>query len=182
MSSYGEVVSDMKYLGYLFAKVVQKLITHSSETISDYYRRCGVEVGKNTVICCYIPISEPALVSIGNDCVLSSEVALITHDHSINKVTEKGSNLFGKIVIGDNCFIGQRSIILYGVTLPDNTIVGSGSVVVKSFSENNTIIAGNPAKRIGNWEDFKEKYEEFAAFRNELEDIVQGKLNKIVEK
>ena len=39
-------------------------------------------------------------------------------------------------------------MILPGITLGDNTIVGAGSVVTKSFPEGNCIIAGNPAKKI----------------------------------
>lgn len=46
---------------------------------------------------------------------------------------------------------------MYGVTLADNVIVGSGSVVTKSITESNVIIAGNPAKIIGYWENFSKK-------------------------
>ena len=95
------------------------------------------------------------MLEIKNDVVISSGVTFITHDHSINKVTDKGSNLFGKIEIGNNCFIGQQSIILYGVKLADNIIVGAGSVVTKSFDSSNIIIAGNPARKIGTWDEFK---------------------------
>lgn len=67
------------------------------------------------------------------------------------------SDICGKITIGDNCFIGNRAIILYGVTIPDNTIVAAGSVVTKSISESGCIVAGNPAKVIGKVEDFLAK-------------------------
>lgn len=115
-------------LGYALAKVKQKLISHSPESIAEYYRKAGMRVGKNVTICGYMPIGEPQLVEIKDDCVISSEVDFITHDYSIYKVTNKGSNLFGKISIGKNCFIGQRSTILYGVELADNIIVGGGAV------------------------------------------------------
>ena len=127
-------------------------------------------------------IAEPFLVTIGDDCVISSDVAFVTHDYSINKVTNSGSNLFGRIVIGNNCFVGQRSTILYGVHLANNIIVGSGSVVVSSFDEEKIIIAGNPAKKIGTWDGFCEKYESKAAFRNELEDIRNGNVDKLIKK
>lgn len=54
------------------------------------------------------------------------------------------------IVIGLDCLIGAGAIILPGVSLPDNTLVGAGSVVTKSFDQDCLIIAGNPAKIIGN--------------------------------
>jgi len=167
-------------IGYFYAKLLQKVVTHTPETICKFYRRGGVKVGKNNVICGYIHMGEPQLVEIKNDCVISSDVSFITHDHSINKVTDKGSNLFGKIIIGNNCFIGQRSIILYGVELADNIIVGSGSVVTTSFKQSNIIIAGNPARIIGSWDNFRKKYENKAAFRSELEDIIQGSTDKLI--
>lgn len=46
---------------------------------------------------------------------------------------------------------------MYGVTLADNVIVGSGSIVTKSVTESNVIIAGNPAKIVGTWEGFSQK-------------------------
>lgn len=169
-------------LGYLIAKFKQKYISHNAEPISDFYRKGGATIGKNTIICDYIPISEPELVEVKDDCIVSSGISFITHDHCINKVTNKGSNLFGKIVIGNNCFLGQRSLIMYGVQLADNIIVGSGSVVTKSFSESNIIIAGNPAKKIGTWDKFRAKYEDKAAFRSELADIICGKTNKMIRR
>ena len=46
----------------------------------------------------------------------------------------------------------MNSVILPGVTLGNHTIVGAGSIVTKSFSEGNCIIAGNPAKKIRDFE------------------------------
>lgn len=50
-------------------------------------------------------------------------------------------------IIGNNVFIGPNSCIIGGIKIGDNSIVGAGSVVVKSF-DNNSIIGGNPAKLI----------------------------------
>ena len=69
------------------------------------------------------------------------------------------SDLFGRITIGKNCFIGSNAVILYGVTLCDNIIVAAGSVVANSFHEERIIIAGNPARKISTWEKKKEKSE-----------------------
>ena len=59
------------------------------------------------------------------------------------------------ISIGDNCFLGQNSTIMYGCTLANNIIVASGSVVCNSFGEENIIIGGNPARKIGTWDELK---------------------------
>lgn len=52
------------------------------------------------------------------------------------------------IVIGDDCFIGANSILLKGTILGKNCVVGAGSVVHGTWPDN-SIIAGNPAKLIG---------------------------------
>ena len=49
-------------------------------------------------------------------------------------------------MIGNNCFIGNRVILLYGVTIPNNTIVAAGSVVTNSIKEPGYLLGGNPAK------------------------------------
>ena len=50
--------------------------------------------------------------------------------------------------------------MIYGVSIPDNTIVAAGSVVTKSFVEPGCIIGGNPAKIIGKVDDFLLKNKE----------------------
>ena len=74
------------------------------------------------------------------------------------------TDICGTITIGDNCFIGRGAHLLLGVSLADNIIVAAGSVVTKSFSESRIIIAGNPAKKIGTWDSFAERYQDNAVF------------------
>lgn len=115
-------------------------------------------MGGGCNICCNIMTTEPYLINIGENVTISSEVAFVTHDNSINKIDKNKPNLFGFINIGDNCFLGERSTIMYGVTLANNIIVASGSVVTKSFQRERIIIGGNPAGIIGTWNDLlKEK-------------------------
>ena len=58
--------------------------------------------------------------------------------------------------------MGANSTILYGVTIGNNILVAAGSVVTKSFTEENIIIAGNPARKIGTWDEYRKKYAKFA--------------------
>ena len=62
----------------------------------------------------------------------------------------------GKIVIGDNVFIGANSTLIYDVTIGSNVIIGAGSVVTKDIPDG-TVCAGVPCKVIGRFEDFVEK-------------------------
>lgn len=75
-------------------------------------------------------------------------------------------------MIGNNCFIGERSTLLYGVTLADNIIVAAGSVVVDSFLNERIIIGGNPARVIGTWDKFFEKSKDSARGRKNIEQIL----------
>ena len=150
----------MQVIKFLFAKIISKL-KNDDEVISAYFRREGMKVGKNCHIYSNIVTSESYLIEIGDNVTISNGVQLITHDNSICKVCPELTDTFGFIHIGDNSFIGAKTVILPGVSLPNNTIVGSGSVVTKSFSEERMIIAGNPAKQVSTWEKYKEKRSQF---------------------
>lgn len=102
--------------------------------------------GGNVRINCNIAKNEPHLITIGENTTIAGDVEFVTHDNSISKVIPNTTDLFGKITIGKNCFIGARSVILYGVTITDHVIVAAGSVVSKSITEQNVIVAGNPEK------------------------------------
>lgn len=85
-------------------------------------------------------------IYIGQGTYIAMNVGIITSNHTIGNL-----DLHDKpesVTIGKKCWIGMNSVILPGVTLGDNTVVGAGAVVSKSYPEGNCIIAGNPAKII----------------------------------
>lgn len=82
-------------------------------------------------------------IIIGKGTYIAPNVGLITSNHDINNLDKHMPPQ--SIHIGNKCWIGMNSIILPGIILGDNTIVGAGSVVTKSFAEGNCVIAGNPA-------------------------------------
>lgn len=85
-------------------------------------------------------------IYIGHGTYIGPNVGLITANHNFNNLDE---HLTPKtIILGENCWIGMNSVILPGVELGANTVVGAGSVVTKSFKEGHCVIAGNPAKLI----------------------------------
>ena len=78
-------------------------------------------------------------------CMFGPNVKFISADHDINERNLHKSS--SEIYIGKSCWIGAGSIILPGVRLGDNVVVGAGSVVTRSV-EPNKIVVGNPAKII----------------------------------
>lgn len=148
-------------IGYSLTRLLQKFVRNRekrNELMCRCFRRRGIRIGKRSVILSDLDKFDRELIYIGDDVTISSYVLFVTHDHSIWHLRHKYGDLKGKIEIGNNCFIGQRAILMYGVSLADNIIVASGSVVTHSFSKEHIIIGGNPARIIGTWDDFAEKY------------------------
>lgn len=96
-------------------------------------------------------IAARKLIQIGDETMIAPNVLISDHDgHSLDpekRWKEKGSS--EKIIIGKRCWIGANCIILKGVEIGDNTIIGAGSVVTDKC-ETNSIYAGNPARKIRN--------------------------------
>lgn len=107
-------------------------------------------------------------ITIGDRFVASMNVHFLTHDYSyttalisINEKPETDIGVLRNIVIGDNVFIGMNSILLPGTIIGDNVIVGAGSVV-RGKVPDYSIIAGNPAKVIGDIREYAQKIKERA--------------------
>lgn len=85
-------------------------------------------------------------IYIGRGSYIAPNVGLITSNHDLKNLEKSISG--EDIVIGEKCWIGMNSVLLPGTILGNNTIVGAGAVVTKSFKEGNCIIGGVPAKKI----------------------------------
>ncbi|WP_071130556.1 chorismate mutase [Enterococcus timonensis] len=87
-------------------------------------------------------------IIIGDNVMFGPNVQLYTATHPLEPVKRNSGLEYGKpIQIGDNAWFGGGVVILPGVTLGDNVVVGSGSVVTKSFGDN-VVLGGNPARVI----------------------------------
>lgn len=126
------------------------------------YDRCTffVDRGAELIIGDNVGISQAALIShcslrIGNNVKIGGGTSVYTTDfHSLDaRVRASSDDMTNRkcapVVIKDNVFIGAKCIILKGVTIGENSIVGAGSVVTKAIPDNQ-IWAGNPAKFIRN--------------------------------
>ena len=107
----------------------------------------GDNVGiSGSTICAAQSVTIGDNVLIGSGCLITDNDAhpLDWQDRRANK---NENTLHAPVVIGNDVFIGARSIILKGVTIGDRSVIGSGSVVVKDVPAD-TIVAGNPARII----------------------------------
>ena len=120
-------------------------------------RHDGVKIGKRCNIKKVSFGSEPYLVSIGNHVQITDDVKIFTHGAGwVLRDKYPDLDLFGKVEIKNNVYIGNNSLIMPGVTVGSNVIVAAGSVVTKSVPDN-VVIAGNPAKIISSFELFEER-------------------------
>lgn len=107
----------------------------------------------------FIP-ADPKLIKIHNNIIITSNVTFVNHDvfHlGLNKLNQGNfSYEQGCIEIMDNVFIGCNSTILSNVKIGPNALIAAGSVVTKDVLPN-TVVAGNPAKVIGTFNDFVNK-------------------------
>ncbi|MCA9884566.1 MAG: acyltransferase [Anaerolineae bacterium] len=115
-----------------------------------YARSIGVQIGKdcrllNTTVSTFG--SEPFLIRLGDHVTITSGVRFITHDGGVWVFRHEYPNIeaYGPIVVRDNVFIGTNAIILPGVRIGCNVIVGAGSIVTKDVPDN-SVVAGVPAR------------------------------------
>ena len=117
----------------------------------------GLKVGENfrRGSGCFIDPSHCFLIQIGNNVTFSINVTLLAHDASTKSHIDYTK--IGKIVIGDNCFVGAGSIILPNVSIGENSIIAAGSVVTKDVPPG-IVFGGNPAKMICDVDSFVERH------------------------
>ena len=143
--------------GGAFIDITGKLIFKGAAFISsDYvlsiYGECTIgkftTLGYNAKICCWNNIS------IGKSCRITFETQIFdTNFHYIRNIeTGRVDRRDGTVVIGNYCWIGNRTTITKGALIPDYTMIASLSLVNKDFISSNVkypFIAGAPAKIIG---------------------------------
>jgi acetyltransferase-like isoleucine patch superfamily enzyme len=108
----------------------------------------GISIGARTFVnrACYFESVAP--VSIGRACEIGMQVLVVTSTHSWDHEGRFSVQPTGRAVtIGDRCWIGARAMILPGVTIGDDVVIGAGSVVTRDCASRGLYV-GAPARRV----------------------------------
>lgn len=175
----------------MIKKLIKKIIYKERATSDNYIKYLkakGVDIGEDCIFYSpkdsFVDVQYPWMIKIGNHVRITKGVIMITHDFSWSvlkkiscKENSKGMILgaSGKIIIGNNVFIGINTIITRNVNIGDNVVIGAGSVVTKDCPSNG-VYAGNPAHFIMSIEDFYEKRKKNQL--NEAKELVLEYKNK----
>lgn len=143
-------------------KIVKELLGKSENAFINppFYCDYGthIEVGKNFFANYNCTIIDVAKVKIGDNCQLAPNVAIYTAGHPIHPVSRNSGYEYGvEVTIGDNVWIGGNTVVVPGVHIGSNSVIGAGSVVTKDIPEW-VIAAGNPCRVLKEITEEDKKY------------------------
>lgn len=147
-------------------KFANKLLypnTYSSDAYIKYLRKCGCTIGENNHFVSpkhtFVDVRRAKYITIGNNCCFSV-VSIFAHDFSWYVFARSHNDILpdsgGEVKIGNNVFVGYKTVILKNVTIGDNVIIGAYSVVTKNIPSN-TVWAGSPARMICTLDELYER-------------------------
>ena len=116
----------------------------------------GISIGERVIIrpgCMFFadPLKPEPGITIEDDVMLGAGVHIYLNKHFFDNpnipIIEQGESDPDAVVLKRGCWIGANAIILPGVFIGENSVVGAGSVVTRSVPPR-TLVAGNPARII----------------------------------
>ena len=130
------------YFMEILSKIVQRFRFY-------YYSFLGYDIKKSTIMESKLNLDKvyPQGIHIGENTLVAMGATILCHEHVKRDPNDYRMPLIKETFIGKNCFIGINVIVLPGIKIGDEVIVGSGSIVTKDVPSN-CIVAGNPAKII----------------------------------
>lgn len=132
----------------LFTRLTGRKPGENFSMFPPFYTDCGknIHVGARTFFNSGCKFQDQGGIYIGDDVLLGHNVVITTLNHLVDP--DQRSGMIPKSVkIGNKVWVGSNAIILPGVSIGDNSIIGAGSVVTKDIPAN-CIAVGNPARVI----------------------------------
>lgn len=104
--------------------------------------------------------TEPWLITLGDNVHITKQVEFVAHDGGtlILRGEVPDLEITKPIVVGDNVYIGIRSLIMPGITIGSNVIIGAGSIVTRDIPDN-SVAVGVPARVIKSIDEYRAKAE-----------------------
>lgn len=140
--------SDFEKIGELIKNLFGK--AENAFVTPPFYCDYGfnIEVGKNFYANFNCTILDVAKVTIGDNCFMAPNVAIYTAGHPIHPDSRNSLYEYGaSVTIGDNVWIGGSTVIVPGVHIGSNVVIGAGSVVTRDIPDW-CVAAGNPCRVI----------------------------------
>ena len=132
----------------LFSRLIGKPVDEGFGLFPPFTTDCGknITLGKNVFINSGCRFQDQGGITIDDNSLIGHNVviATLTHDMCPEK---RGDLIPSPVKIGKRVWIGAGAIILPGVTVGDNSVIGAGSVVTKDIPEN-AVAVGSPARVI----------------------------------
>jgi maltose O-acetyltransferase len=140
--------------------MLRDFLPNADDSVDIYFPITSIEhpkqltIGKGTFINANLQILSAGKVTIGEHCFIGPNCQLYTPNHHPydKELRRQGWQYDAPITIGNDCWFGGSVIVLPGVTIGDNVVIGAGSVVTKDI-ESNVIVAGNPARVVKRVDD-----------------------------
>ena len=105
-----------------------------------------VHFGKNVYANFNLTLVDDGHIYVGDYTMIGPNVTIATAGHPIlPELREKGYQYNMEVHIGKNCWLGSGVVVLPGVTIGDNVVVGAGSIVTKDLPSN-VVAVGNPCR------------------------------------
>ena len=102
--------------------------------------------GKNVYANFNLTLVDDSHIYVGDNCMLGPNVVLATAGHPINpELRERVTQYNADVHIGKNVWLGAGVVVLPGVTIGDNSVIGAGSIVNKDIPAN-VVAVGNPCR------------------------------------
>lgn len=139
MFRYAKWKTHLKYLGEN-VRFYPGIVIHGCKEVS---------IRKGTCIAEYVHIWGEGGIEIGENVLIGAHSVITSLTHDKEAPIYKNSLVFKKVRIKDNVWIGTNAVILPGVKVGRNAIIGAGAVVTKDVGENDIVI-GIPAESISN--------------------------------
>ena len=157
ITTHGTLRIGMRYVGFTsrhdhtLLNIGGRLIAHDAVDIGkgsrlDIGPEGVVEIGTGSYLNPFCTLIIMHSLTIGQHCAISWEVQML--DEDFHEIDYPGRRPAGpnSITIGDRVWIGSRVSIYKGTVIPNGCVVASNSVVKGVFTEENTLLAGNPAR------------------------------------